>query len=116
MVTMADVARRANVSLSTVSYALNSTRPVAVDTRERVFSAMAELGYHRNAAARSLAARKSHVVALIFPAVEIGIGSTIGEFVASAAASDQLFDLFTWKAIRFEISVPDAPPTSAGVI
>lgn len=98
MVTMADVARRANVSLSTVSYALNSTRPVAVDTRERVFSAMAELGYHRNAAARSLAARKSHVVALIFPAVEIGIGSTIGEFVASAAATarERGYHLVLW--------------------
>ena len=50
---MADVARRANVSLSTVSYALNSTRPVAVDTRERVFSAMAELGYRMHRAARA---------------------------------------------------------------
>lgn len=98
MVTMLDVARRANVSLSTVSYALNSTRPVAEETRRRVLDAMADLGYHRNAAARSLAARKSHVLALIFPAVEIGIGSTIGEFVASAsaAARERGYHLVLW--------------------
>jgi DNA-binding LacI/PurR family transcriptional regulator len=87
MVTMQDVATRANVSLSTVSYALNGTRKISDETRARIEAAMADLGYHRNAMARGLASRRSHVLALIFPATETGIGGTVSEFVTSAAAA-----------------------------
>jgi LacI family transcriptional regulator len=45
-VTMRDVARRAGVSLATVSYVLNpGTRPVSAARRERVLAVIAELGY-----------------------------------------------------------------------
>ncbi len=45
-VTMRDVARRANVSLATVSYVLNQgPRPVSAQLRERVLAAMRELDY-----------------------------------------------------------------------
>lgn len=87
MVTMQDVAARANVSLSTVSYALNGTRKISDETRARIEAAMTDLGYHRNAMARGLASRRSHVLALIFPATETGIGGTVSEFVTSAAAA-----------------------------
>src|SRR5438270_4403567 len=44
--TMRDVARRANVSLATVSYVINQgPRPVSRELRERVLAAMRELGY-----------------------------------------------------------------------
>ena len=43
--TMQEVAKRANVALSTVSYALNGTRPVSEETRLRIWQAMSELGY-----------------------------------------------------------------------
>ena len=36
MATMQDVATLANVSLSTVSYAINNTRPISAATRERI--------------------------------------------------------------------------------
>lgn len=42
---MADVARRAGVSISTVSHVLNGTRFVASSTRDAVLSAVDELGY-----------------------------------------------------------------------
>src|SRR5215467_13533647 len=44
--TMRDVARRAGVSLATVSYVLNGgPRPVSEALRQRVAAAMEELGY-----------------------------------------------------------------------
>ncbi|MCB0158855.1 MAG: LacI family DNA-binding transcriptional regulator, partial [Caldilineaceae bacterium] len=49
MATMQDVARRANVALSTVSYAINGTRPISEATRRRIFAAMDELGYRPHA-------------------------------------------------------------------
>ncbi|EPH00390.1 hypothetical protein HMPREF1531_02499 [Propionibacterium sp. oral taxon 192 str. F0372] len=51
---MADVARRAGCSVATVSHVINGTRAVSEQTRQRVRSAIEELGYVRNAAARLL--------------------------------------------------------------
>ncbi len=98
MATMQDVARRAQVSLSTVSYALSGTRPVSDATRRRIEDAMAELGYQPNAMARGLASRRSHVLALIYPAMEKGLGGTVAEFVSSAAetARENGYHLVLW--------------------
>lgn len=65
MVSMKDVARRANVSVSTVSAAVNGHSCVHPLTRERVMEAVAELGYVLNHSARGLASRKSMNVGLI---------------------------------------------------
>ncbi|CAM5680651.1 LacI family DNA-binding transcriptional regulator [Streptomyces coeruleorubidus] len=45
MVRITDVARRAGVSPSTVSYALSGKRPISAETRRRVEAAARELGY-----------------------------------------------------------------------
>lgn len=51
-VTLADVARRANVSITSVSRVINNNAPVNSLTRARIESAMAELGYTAPAAAQ----------------------------------------------------------------
>jgi LacI family transcriptional regulator len=66
-VTIIDVARRAGVSITTVSHALSGNRPVADATRERIEGAIRELGYRPNAFARGLRTEQSHMVALIIP-------------------------------------------------
>jgi DNA-binding LacI/PurR family transcriptional regulator len=86
---MLEVARRANVALSTVSYALNGTRPVSEETRRRISQAMAELGYQPNALARGLASKRSRIIALLFPALPRGFGATELEFVTGAAEAAQ---------------------------
>lgn len=54
-VTQKDVARRAGVAVSSVSYVLNNgPRPVSEETRERVLEAIAELGYRPNEHAQRL--------------------------------------------------------------
>lgn len=65
MTTIDDVARRAAVSASTVSHVLNATRFVRPETRARVESAIAELGYRRNSTARALAGGTSHIIGLV---------------------------------------------------
>src|SRR5262249_35259111 len=53
--TQKDVAQRAGVSLSTVSYVLNNgPRSVSEETRQRVLEAIDELGYHPNKYAQRL--------------------------------------------------------------
>ena len=51
---MSDVARRAGVSVSTVSHVLNKTRPVAPATARSVLDAVADTGYVPEPAARAL--------------------------------------------------------------
>ncbi|MFC9324560.1 LacI family DNA-binding transcriptional regulator [Kitasatospora sp. NPDC057015] len=67
MVTLAEVARRANVSPSTVSYVLSGKRSISEPTRRRVERAISDLGYHPNAGARALAGKRSHIIALVVP-------------------------------------------------
>jgi LacI family transcriptional regulator len=68
--TLADVARRANVSTATVSRCLNSPDQVVGETRERVMKAVAELGYAPNFGARALAAKQTNTVGAIIPTME----------------------------------------------
>jgi DNA-binding LacI/PurR family transcriptional regulator len=82
---MIDVAKRADVALSTVSYALNGTRPVSASTRRRILRAMEELGYRPNALAQGLAGKRTHILALLFPTPERGLGVTEMEFATGAA-------------------------------
>lgn len=98
MATIKDVAAAANVSLSTVSYALNGTRPVSAATRERIEAAMKELGFSPNAMARGLASRKSRILALALPWTVNGLGGTQMEFVTSAAqaARSHGYHLVLW--------------------
>jgi LacI family transcriptional regulator len=66
-VTMKDVAERAGVSRSAVSFVLNNRRSAALsdDTRDRVLDAAAELGYRPNAGARALAQQRSDWYGLV---------------------------------------------------
>ncbi len=64
MVTIKDIAKRANVSISTVSYALNGNPIISEETRERVLSIAKELDYVPNGAARNLKRKKSEIIGI----------------------------------------------------
>ena len=66
-VTSRDVAHRAGVSRTTVSFVLNNVPGVKItdDTRQRVLQAARLLGYHPTAAARSLASGKTQRIGLV---------------------------------------------------
>ncbi len=65
MASIRDVAKRAGLSVATVSHVLNGTRPAKQETQERVRSAVCGLGYSTNQAARNLAGGKSSFLGLI---------------------------------------------------
>ena len=66
-ITIYDVARKADVSLATVSRVLNNPNRVKEKTRTRVLEVIKELGYRPNAIARGLASRRSTNIGLIVP-------------------------------------------------
>jgi len=64
---IADVAKLARVSISTVSRVINRSDLVNPRTRARVERAIRELGYQPNAFARGLMLRRSEIVGLVLP-------------------------------------------------
>ena len=62
-----EVARLAGVSTATVSRVLAGYERVLPRTRDKVLTAVTELGYVPNGAARDLAARRTGVLGLCFP-------------------------------------------------
>lgn len=64
--TIVEVARRAGVSIKTVSRVANNEPNVRPELRQRVAHAIAELGYRPMQAARGLAARRSRLLALVY--------------------------------------------------
>jgi LacI family transcriptional regulator len=61
---MAEVAKVANVSISTVSHVINGTRLVREDTERAVRAAIDALGYVRNTIARPLVATSTQTLGL----------------------------------------------------
>lgn len=82
-VTMSDVARRAGVSRTTVSFVLNDKPGATIpdETRRRILKAIDELGYRPNAGARALAANRSGWFGLI---TEIVTGPFAAEVITGA--------------------------------
>lgn len=66
-VTIADVARHAGVSASTVSYVLSGKRTISAGTRARVLASVRALGFHPHAGARALASNRANQIALALP-------------------------------------------------
>lgn len=64
---MADIARKASVSVATVSRVINQNVPVDAVTEKRVRSAIDELGYRPNLLARSFRRRVTHTIGLLVP-------------------------------------------------
>lgn len=91
-VTIKDVARQAGVSAQTVSNVMNDRPLVREETRQRVLRACEELGYHPNAAARSLVTRHRNIIGLVLANIKNPI---YGEIV----------DTITLVADRFGYSV-----------
>lgn len=100
MATMADIAERAGVALSTVSYVLSGKRSVSEETRQRVFRAIAELDYQPHAFARGLASRRTRTIALLYPSPENGYSEIGLEFVmrAANAATQHGYAFLLWTA------------------
>ncbi|HEY0531011.1 MAG TPA: LacI family DNA-binding transcriptional regulator [Actinoplanes sp.] len=96
--TMADVARLAGVSASTVSYALTGARPISAATRERIQHAMEDLGYTPNAFARGLKSKRSRLIALLFPRDGRDLGLSTFEYILGASDHAQRlgYHLLLW--------------------
>lgn len=92
MATIHDVARLAGVSISTVSYTLSGNRSIAESTRNRVVTAIQELGYRPNAGARMLAGTRTRIFALTAPVRSDTQSGVLMSFVLAVATAARKHD------------------------
>lgn len=67
MATIKDVAKRANVSIATVSRVINGLGGVRPQTEKRILNAIEELNYSPNNLARSMVRRRTQTIGVIVP-------------------------------------------------
>ena len=93
--TIQDVARRAGVSRSTVSYALSGKRSISRETRERIGTAIKELGFTPHAGARALATSQTMVIGLFVQFFEDEFAPAMLQYVLpiSDAAREAGYDI-----------------------
>ncbi|MFJ3925136.1 LacI family DNA-binding transcriptional regulator [Streptomyces sp. NPDC090022] len=99
--TIKDIARRAGVSQSAVSFALNGRPGVSRETRARIRRVAEELGWQPNSAARALSGERAGAVGLVLarPACTLGVESFFLQLVSgvqevlSAARTALLFQV-----------------------
>lgn len=68
-ITIQDVAKKANVSVATVSRVMNGNYPVKSETRETVLKVIKELSYIPNMQARELTKQKSTTIGVVVPSI-----------------------------------------------
>jgi LacI family transcriptional regulator len=107
--TIRDVARRAQLSVATVSRALNGFENVSEESREKIAAAVKELGYVPHAGARSLSLAKTNAIGVVLPALH-------GEFFSEVVRGmDQVASARGYFLLLSNMH-PDAPGGSAGVL
>ncbi len=83
-----EVAKRARVSPATVSRVLNNLNVVKSSTRARVMKAVAELNYHPNLHARTLAGGRSHTLGIVVSNMENPFFFDVFQSLESAALAN----------------------------
>jgi DNA-binding LacI/PurR family transcriptional regulator len=95
VVNIGEVAQRAGVSRSTVSYVLSGKRRVTEQTRQRVLRVIDEVGFRPSAVARALAHGQTRTLGLVIPPLRHRLSSEQLQFVGAVAdaAADHDYDI-----------------------
>jgi LacI family transcriptional regulator len=75
--TIKDVAKKANVSVATVSRVLHNQPGYSEKTKQKVLQVIEEMGYHPNAVARGLINKRTRTIGVLFPNVSSMFSSKV---------------------------------------
>ncbi len=86
--TIADIAKRAGVSIGAVSYALNGLPGVSSQTRQRILDLADEIGWRPNISARALSVSRAHAIGLVIARTTrtLGVEPFFMRFIAGLEA------------------------------
>lgn len=89
-VTIKDVAKKAGVSIASVSRVINDSKPVAPETKEKILKVIEETGYKPNAMARGLKKNESGLIGLITPDMQNGTFSELVKGIESVIEKNSM--------------------------
>lgn len=92
--TIKEIARQLNVSISTVSRALNNNPRIGLATRERIQALARKLNYEPNKQAIHFKQKKTHIIGVILPSIREEFFSEAISGIETAAISQQYTILF----------------------
>ncbi|AZS17780.1 LacI family DNA-binding transcriptional regulator [Paenibacillus lutimineralis] len=106
MTSIKDIAKRAGVSISTVSYALNGSSKVTDETRSRILHIANELNYIPNAAARTLKKKESRILGVFLTDFK---GDVYGELLdgMKEVCNSQGYDLIVCSGEQSHRMLPE---------
>jgi len=84
-VTIYDVAKKAEVSIATVSKVINNRGKISSVTKEKVLQVMAELNYQPSAVASALTGKRTHTIGLLIPDISNPFFSSIARSIEDRA-------------------------------
>lgn len=87
-VTIKDIAKRANVSHTTVSRALNDSCHIKSQTKKQILEIAKEMNYVPNYNAKSLVTKKSNTIGLFFTSISSGTSSSFFTEVIDAVVNE----------------------------
>ncbi|WP_427051153.1 LacI family DNA-binding transcriptional regulator [Paenibacillus sp. TC-CSREp1] len=106
MVSIKDIAKKAGVSISTVSYALNGSNKVTDETSSKILAIAKELNYVPNAAARTLKKRESRILGVFLTDFS---GDVYGDLLSGmkAVCNAQGYDLIVCSGKQSHRMLPE---------
>ncbi|MCD7035149.1 LacI family transcriptional regulator [Metabacillus sp. GX 13764] len=106
MVSIKDIAKKAGVSISTVSYALNGNPKVTEETTARILAIAKELNYIPNAAARNLKKQETKIIGVFLTNYS---GAFYGELLQGMQEflSERGYDLIVCSGKRSHRMLPE---------
>jgi len=106
--TIEDVARKAGVSLMTVSRVVNNVASVKEPTRQRVMEAIAEIGYQQNEAGRLLRGRRAKMIGIIVPDISDAFFAACAHTIQQIARTHQCMTLVVSSERDAELELQEA--------
>ena len=100
-----DIARRAGVSVVTVSRVINDNPNVRAYNREKVLAAMLELDYKPNAAARSLANGRTGMIGLVLPGFGDAFMTQVMESIEAYLTTKGMFLVISAASHEFDKTI-----------
>ena len=106
--TIFDVAKKANVSIATVSRVINGIQNVSPDTKELVVNAIDELGFVSSNVARGLAKSQTFNIAIVIPSPNYNyISSILSGMIDVCKIYGYLVSMFTYEDVEDATRVVD---------